>query len=142
MGGRRGGFRGVIQTQLFLPSISMYEFLHIYICCMNWNGLYSTKCVCVCVCMCVCVCVCAILSGVVAGVCMVCNGTSDGMTGVCVMSDGVLCVMCRGAHQECVCVPSAAVTGVFSGGVAWNIGGDSRNSRTTSTASYLLLKLP
>ena len=40
-------------------------------------------------------------------------------------------------------MPSAAVTGVFSGalpGVAWNIGGD-RNSRMTSTASYLLLKL-
>ena len=42
---------------------------------------------------------CAILSGVIAGVCMVCNGTSDGMTGVCVMSDGVLCVMCSGASR-------------------------------------------
>ena len=75
------------------------------------------------------------------------------MTGVFVMSDGVLCVMCRGASRVCVmsaammsgvCVPSAAVTGVFSGalhGVAWNTGGDSRNSRMTSTASYLLLKL-
>ena len=40
------------------------------------------------------------------------------------MSDGVLCVMCRGASRVCVmsaammsgvCVPSAAVTGVFSG---------------------------
>ena len=50
---------------------------------------------------------CAILSGVIAGVCMVCNGTSDGMTGVCVMSDGVLCVMCRGASR--VCVMSAAM---------------------------------
>ena len=29
------------------------------------------------------------LSGVIAGVCMVCNGTSDGITGVCVMSDVV-----------------------------------------------------
>ena len=56
------------------------------------------------------------------------------MTGVCVMSDGVVCV---GASRVCVmsaammsglCVPSAAVTGVFSGtlpGVAWDIGGDS-----------------
>ena len=42
---------------------------------------------------------CAILSGVIAGVYMVCNGTSDGMTGVCVMSDSVLCVMCRGASR-------------------------------------------
>ena len=43
-----------------------------------------------------------------------------------------------------MCVPSAAVTGLFNGvlpGVAWNIGGDSRNSRMKSTASYLLLKL-
>ena len=40
------------------------------------------------------------------------------------MSDGVLCVMCRGASRVCVmsaammsgvCMPSAAVTGVFSG---------------------------
>ena len=29
--GRGGGFRGVIQTQLFLPSISIYEFLHVYL---------------------------------------------------------------------------------------------------------------
>ena len=115
------------------------------------------------VCVCVCGCVgvlsdvavmCAILSGVIAGVCMVSNETSDGMTGVCVMSDGVVCVMCRGASRVCVmsaammsgmCVPSAAVTGVCvaSGalpGVAWDIGGDSRNSRMTLTASYLLLK--
>ena len=54
---------------------------------------------------------------------------------VCVMSDGVVCVMCRSASRVCVmsaammfglCVPSAAVTGVFSGalpGVAWDIGG-------------------
>ena len=38
--------------------------------------------------MCVCLfdvsVMCAILSGVIAGVCMVCNGMSDGMTGVCV----------------------------------------------------------
>ena len=34
----------------------------------------------------------------VAGVCMVSNKTSDGMTGVCVMSDGVVCVMC----QRCI----------------------------------------
>ena len=54
-----------------------------------------------------------------------------------------MCVM-SAAMMSGVCVPSAAVTGVFSGalpGVAWNIGGDSRNSRRTSTASYLLLKL-
>ena len=54
-----------------------------------------------------------------------------------------MCVM-SAAMMSGVCVPSAAVTGVFSGalpGVAWNIGGDSRNSRMTSTASYLLLKL-
>ena len=71
------------------------------------------------------------------------------------MSDGVLCVMCRGASRVCVtsaammsgvCVPSAAVRGVCvaSGalpGVAWNIGRDSQNSRQTSTVSYLLLKL-
>ena len=44
---------------------------------------------------------CAILSGVIAGVCMVCNGTSDGMTGGCVMSDGVICV-CVEVHQDCV----------------------------------------
>ena len=64
---------------------------------------------------------CAILSGVIAGVCMVSNGMSDGMTGVCVMSDGVVCVTCRGASRVCVMpaamvsgvsVPSAAVTGV------------------------------
>ena len=72
---------------------------------------------------------------------------------MCVLSDGVICVICRGAARVCVmstamvsgvCVPSAAVTGVFSGalpGVSWDIGGDSRNSRMTSTASYLLLKL-
>ena len=82
-----------------------------------------------------------------------CNGTSDGMTGLCVMSDGVVCVMRRGASRVCVmsaammsgvCLPSAAMTGMFSSalsGVAWNIGGDSQNSRMTSTASYLLLKL-
>ena len=57
-------------------------------------------------------------------VCMylcVCNGTSDGIIGVCVMYDGVVCVICRGASRVCVmsatmmsgvCVPSAAVTGV------------------------------
>ena len=44
---------------------------------------------------------CAILSGVIASVCMVSNGTSDGITGVCVMSDGVVCVMCRGALRVC-----------------------------------------
>ena len=37
----------------------------------------------------------------------VCNGTCDGMTGVCVMSDGVVCVMCRGTSR--VCVMSAAM---------------------------------
>ena len=67
---------------------------------------------------------CAILSGAIAAVYMLCNGTSDGMTGACVMSDGVVCVMCRGASRLCVmsaammsgvCVPSAVVTGVFSG---------------------------
>ena len=91
---------------------------------------------------------------------MVCNGTTDGMTGVYVMSDGVVGVMCRGASRVCVmsaammsgvcvcvcvCVLSAAVTGVCvaSGalpGVAWDIGGPSRNSRMISTVSYLLLK--
>ena len=64
---------------------------------------------------------CAILSGVIAGVCMVSNGMSDGMAGVSVMSDGVVCVMCRGGSRVCVmspavmsgvCVPSSAVTGV------------------------------
>ena len=61
-----------------------------------------------------------------------CNGTSDGMTGLCVMSDGVVCVMRRGASRVCVmsaammsgvCLPSAAMTGMFSSalsGVAWN----------------------
>ena len=34
---------------------------------------------------------------------MVCYETSDGgMTGVCVMSDGVVCVMYRGASRVCV----------------------------------------
>ena len=51
-----------------------------------------------------------------------------------------MCVM-SAAMMSGVCVSSAAVTGMFSGGVAWNIGEDSRNSRMTSTASYLLLKL-
>ena len=64
---------------------------------------------------------CAIIPGVIAGLCMVCNGTSDGMAFVCVMSDGVVCVMCRSSSTVCVmtaammsgaCVPSAAVTGV------------------------------
>ena len=71
---------------------------------------------------------------------------------VCVMSDGVVCVICRGASRVCVmsaammsgmCVPSAAVTSMFSGalpGVAWDTGRDSLNSSMTSTASYLLLK--
>ena len=95
---------------------------------------------------------CAILSGVIAGVCMVSNEMSDGMISVCVMSDGVVCVMCRGASRGCitsaammsgVCVPSTTVTGVCvtSGalpGVVWDIGGDSRNSRMTSTALYKL----
>ena len=45
--------------------------------------------------------ICAILSGVIAGVYMACYGTSDGMTGMCVMSDGVVCVMLE-VHQECV----------------------------------------
>ena len=40
------------------------------------------------------------------------------------MSDGVVCVMCRGVSRVCVmsaammsgvCVPSAAMTGMFSG---------------------------
>ena len=35
----------------------------------------------------------------IAGVYMVSNGRSDGMTGVCVMSDGVVCVLCRGASR-------------------------------------------
>ena len=57
----------------------------------------------------------------IAGVCMVSNGISNAMTGVSVMSDGVLCVMCRGASKVCVmsaammsgvCVPSSAVTGM------------------------------
>ena len=57
----------------------------------------------------------------IAGVCIVCNETSDIMTGVHVPSDGVVCVMCRGASRVCVvsaammsgvCVPSAGVTGV------------------------------
>ena len=64
---------------------------------------------------------CAILSGVIAGVCMVSNGMYDGMAGMSVMSDGVVCVMCRGASRVCVmspammsgvCVPSSAVTGM------------------------------
>ena len=56
-----------------------------------------------------------------------------------------MCVM-SAAMMSRVYVPSAAVTGVCvaSGalpGVAWDIGRDSRNSRLTSTVSYLLLKL-
>ena len=33
------------------------------------------------------------------------------MTGVCVMSDGVLCVMCRGASRVCV-ISAAMMSGV------------------------------
>ena len=56
-----------------------------------------------------------------------------------------MCVI-SAAMMSGVCVPSAAVRGVCvaSGalpGVAWDIGRDSRNSRQTSTVSYLLLKL-
>ena len=55
--------------------------------------MFVCVCVCVCVCLCVCVCVCvlsdvavmcAILSGVIAGVCMMSNEKSDSVTDVCV----------------------------------------------------------
>ena len=69
----------------------------------------------VCVCVCVCVCVlsdvavmCAILSGVIAGVCMVSNGTSVSVT---CRGTSRLCVM-SGAMMSGVCVPSAAMIGV------------------------------
>ena len=56
-----------------------------------------------------------------------------------------MCVM-SAAMKSGVCVPSAAVTGVCVSALPgmhcmehWR--GDSRNSRMTSTSSYLLLKL-
>ena len=58
-------------------------------------------CACVCVCVYVVTAMCAILSGVIA---VVCDGTSD----------DVVCVMCSVASAAIgVCVPSAAVTGVY-----------------------------
>ena len=67
--------------------------------------------------------ICAMLSGLLASVCTVSNGMSNGIAGVCVMSDGAVCVMCRGASRVCVmsaamrsgvCVPSAVVTSMCS----------------------------
>ena len=67
---------------------------------------------------------------------------------VCVVSAGVsvssVCIMSAGATD--VCVMSAGVTGVCVmpsalPGVACDGGGDSWNSRTTSTALYFVLKL-
>ena len=91
----------------------------------------------------------------VSSVCAVSNRISDGMTGVCMTSDGVcvvsagvsvssVCIMSAGATD--VCVMSAGVTGVCVmptalPGVACDGGGDSWNSRMTSTALYFVLKL-
>ena len=67
--------------------------------------------------------------------------------------DGVLCVTCRdtsrvgvmsAAMMSGVCVPSAAVAVVFSNalpGVAWKIGGDSRNPRMTSQVTVKIQRI-
>ena len=95
------------------------------------------------------------ICAIVSSVCAVSNRISDGMTSVCITSDGMcmvsasvcvssVCMMSAGATG--MCVMSAGVMGVCGmssafPGVACDGGGDSWNSRVTSTALYLLLKL-
>ena len=75
------------------------------------------------------------ICAIVSSVCAVSNRISDGMTGVCMTSDGGVSSVCMmSAGVTGVCVMSSALPGV-----ACDIGGDSWNSRTTYTALYLVL---